>query len=76
MKWYVWLVLVLTLLATIVHYTIEPKGQPIVQTAHAETKPLSDFEQERQYCAEVLAGVKFEGGTIEQVRTHCQKYLK
>lgn len=58
-------------LITIFHFTLEQK----IPVAHAQTKQLSDYQQEREYCAQVFTGMPIVGGTMQQVREHCQKYI-
>lgn len=42
---------------------------------HADTKVLSDREQETTYCKLWATGTPTSGGTQSAVATHCNKYL-
>lgn len=73
MPWYVWLVLLGVLLATVVHFTVEPN--PV----HAQVKTpdlyqKSDKEQEAEYCKEISKGVTVHGANASQVELHCMRY--
>lgn len=61
----------IAMILTIFHFTLEQK----IPVAHAETNQLSDYQQEREYCAEVFTGTPIVGGTMQQIRKHCQKYI-
>ncbi len=72
-----WFAIICTVLATIIHFTIEPKQMlPIVNVAHADTKQLTDKEQEKKYCA-LWATQKMpvQGGSTDEIRKHCNKFL-
>lgn len=79
MKWYVWLVLALTLLATLIHYTIEPMpAHAATKSDTATTTPAlyqkSDREQEAEYCKEISKGVPVHGANASQLELHCMRY--
>ncbi len=66
------------IVAAIVHLTIEPKGtDPIVNVAHADTKPLTDRQQEQKYCKQIATGENkvWYSNTDESIISHCAKYL-
>ncbi len=63
MKWYVWLVLILVCLATIMHYTIEPKGPP-------KDAPVS-YESDAELCAQAATGTPVINATPSQIVSYC-----
>ncbi len=68
-----WFMMLCVALSILVHLTIEPKGQSIVNVAHADEK-LSDYQQEKRYCEMWHNGTDVSGATGAQIAEHCSHY--
>lgn len=65
-----WVLMFVVLGITLINTFLLP-----MTVAHADTKVLTDREQETQYCKAWMRGVQVTGGTESAIATHCNKYL-
>jgi hypothetical protein len=65
MKKCFWFALFAVLLATLIHFTVEPKGTPIVK------EHVVGYESDKELCARAATGTRVVGGTASQLVSYC-----
>lgn len=69
-----WFLMGCVLIATLVHFTIEPKIMHKGTTAIVKEHPLSDREQDEQNCAYAMHGTPVHGANVNQLETYCMSH--